>query len=171
MPADAYSFPLAWLWTQPSHNVLPPEVMTQVTPNSSVPLPTGMMTRGELNPSLFDEIQTASADVTRDEGIAWLRRLSVARSQRVTVGWDTSTAVRTTSGVFTRYWDDFCYPSSDDVEVFPGSGAWLLLYHHWELFEWGRRRRAYQPPQWTGAVSSVLSSFWSAEPPQATIRP
>jgi hypothetical protein len=58
------------------------------------------------------------------------------------VRWDASTAVRTTWDVFTEYWDDFCYPSSDDVEVFPQSGEWLLLYHHWEQFEWGHRRQA-----------------------------
>ena len=61
---------------------------------------------------------------------------------QVTVRWDSTTAVRTTWKVFADHWDDFCYPGSDDVEVFPLTGEWLLLYHHWEQFEWGRRRQA-----------------------------
>jgi hypothetical protein len=142
MPADAYTFPLAWRWTQSSHNVLPPEVMAQITPMSNAIAPLGVTARGELDPPLFDAVQSASADVPCEEGTNWLRQLPVALSDQVIVQWDTSTAVRTTWEVFTRYWDDFCYPSSDDVEVFPQSGKWLLLYHHWEEFEWGRRRQA-----------------------------
>jgi hypothetical protein len=142
MPGDAYTFGLAWRWTQPSHNVLPPEVMAQITPVSQAIAPPGVTARGELEQPLFDAIHRASADVPRDEGTTWLRQLPVALSEQVIVRWDTLTAVRTTWEIFTAYWDDFCYPSSDDVEVFPESGGWLLLYHHWEEFEWGRRRPA-----------------------------
>src|SRR3712207_6991725 len=56
------------------------------------------------------------------------RHLPAEPPDWVIVRWDESTAVRTTWEVFTRYWDDFCYPLSDDVAVFPDSGAWLLLY-------------------------------------------
>ena len=142
MPADAYTFPLAWRWTQPTHNVLPPEVMAQIAPMAQAIAPPGVTPRGELNRRLFAAIESASADVPCQEGTKWLRQLPVAMSERVIVRWDTSTAVQTTWEVFTEYWDDFCYPSSDDVEVFPQSGEWLLLYHHWEQFEWGHRRQA-----------------------------
>lgn len=142
MPADAYTFPLAWRWTQPSHNVLPPEVMTQIVPLSQVLAPGGVTTGGELDRSSFDEVQTASADVPCEQGAEWLRLLPVAPAEQVIVRWDSLTSVRTTWRVFADYWDDFCYPNSDDVEVFPESGKWLLLYHHWEQFEWGLRRQA-----------------------------
>lgn len=141
MPADAYTFPLAWRWTQPSHNVLPPEVMTQIVPLSQVLAPGGVTTGGELDRSSFEEVQTASADVPCEQGAEWLRLLPVAPAEQVIVRWDSLTSVRTTWRVFADYWDDFCYPH-DDVEVFPESGKWLLLYHHWEQFEWGLRRQA-----------------------------
>ena len=142
MPADAYTFPLAWRWTQPTHNVLPPEAMARIMPIPDAAAPAGVTARGELQRASFDEVKTVSADVSCEEGTEWLRSLPVPLSEQVTVRWDTSTAVHTTWEVFTRYWDDFCYPGSDEVEVFSQLGAWLLLYHHWEQFEWGRRRQA-----------------------------
>jgi hypothetical protein len=40
------------------------------------------------------------------------------------------------SGVFLRNIGMiFCYPSSDDVTVVPVSGAWQLIYHHYEQFD------------------------------------
>jgi len=37
--------------------------------------------------------------------------------------------------VFCEYWDDFCYPSSDDVNIFLGNGEFFLRWHHYEVFE------------------------------------
>ncbi|HEX4797438.1 MAG TPA: hypothetical protein VH370_26830 [Humisphaera sp.] len=140
MPDDSYTFPLAWRWTQPSHNVLPPEVMAQIVPIPHAPMPPGVTARGEFDRSSFSEIQTASADIPCDQGTKWLRELPIALTEQVIVQWNSSTAVRTTWEIFTQYWDDFCYPSSDDVEVVPQSGEWVLMYHHWEVFGWGRRQ-------------------------------
>ena len=116
--------------------------MARIIPVAEAIPPRAVTARGELDRSSFDKLQAASADVACQEGTKWLRLLPVALSELVTVRWDTSTAVKTTWEVFTDYWDDFCYPSSDDVEVFPESIEWLLLYRHWEQFEWGRRRQA-----------------------------
>jgi hypothetical protein len=99
---------------------------------------TGNWTRGGFDRSLFDQAQTASAEVSHEVGAAWLRLLPVAPAAQVIVRWDASTIVRTNWKVFTDYWDDFCYPSSADVAVFPQSGEWLLMFYHWEEFEWCR---------------------------------
>jgi hypothetical protein len=142
MPGDAYSFELAWRWTRPTHNVLPADVMAQIKPLDGAALPDGLV-RDErhLDASRFDDIRRGDADVSVEEGADWLGRLPVAPAEQVVVSWpDWRLALETNWGVFTRFWDDFCYPSSDDVEVFPPSGDWLLLYQHFEEFEWGRRR-------------------------------
>jgi len=73
-----------------------------------------------------------------DEARRWLRKLPVDPAEKIVIDWGFRSAVQTTWEIFTRFWDDFCYASSDDVEIFPRSGGWILLYHHWELFEWGR---------------------------------
>jgi hypothetical protein len=142
MPVDAYTFPLAWRWTRPPHNVLPPEVMAQIVPLPEATAPSGVAADGLLDRPSFDDVQAASADGSGAAGTDWLRRLPVAPAEHVIVRWDSSLSIRTTWKVFTDHWADFCYPGSDDVEVVPQSDEWLLLYHHWEQFEWGRRRRA-----------------------------
>jgi len=40
-----------------------------------------------------------------------------------------------------QYWDDFCYPGSDDVAISPEDDSWLLFYFHEEMFEFGQRRK------------------------------
>jgi RimJ/RimL family protein N-acetyltransferase len=139
MLGDAYTFELAWRWTRPTHNVLPPDVMAQINPLDGATLPDGLV-RDErhLDATALVDIRRRRADASAEETADWLRRLPVAASEQVVVRWPyLEIAVATNWDVFTRFWDDFCYPSSDDVEVFPPSGKWLLLYHHFEEFEWG----------------------------------
>jgi len=49
MSDSAYTFELAWRWTQPSHNVLPREVMAQIATVDGVVAPTGLTVRDQLN--------------------------------------------------------------------------------------------------------------------------
>ncbi len=46
--------------------------------------------------------------------------------------WSPKLAVETTTDIFIKYFDDFCYPSSDDISIWPASNSWLLQYHHYE---------------------------------------
>jgi len=137
MSDSAYTFELAWRWTQPSHNVLPLEVMAQIVPVESVAAPAGLTVRDQLDRAQLTDIQSTNARDIEDAR-RWLRALPVGSAERIVVRWGPRLAVQTTWEVFTRYWDDFCYPSSDDVEVFPPTRGWILLYHHWDLLEWGR---------------------------------
>ena len=36
--------------------------------------------------------------------------------------------------LFLTHWDDFCYPSSDDVFMWPNDLSWVLFYSHEEVF-------------------------------------
>ncbi|MCX6924445.1 MAG: hypothetical protein NT154_14705 [Verrucomicrobia bacterium] len=124
-------FPLAWRWTKSSHSVLPPEVLAQIHPLSPqeaarLRVSADASAQGALVVSRFiDEL----IDV-RD----WLRSIQPDGQASVYVTWSQALAVRTTWGIFTRYWDDFCYPSSDDVTVAPVAGTWRLVYCHDERF-------------------------------------
>jgi hypothetical protein len=69
----------------------------------------------------------------------WLLVQFSEREQSILVSWDKDTAVVTDWGVFCDYWDDFCYPASDDVTVLPMAVEWILSYGHGESFEFGRR--------------------------------
>jgi hypothetical protein len=37
---------------------------------------------------------------------------------------------------FVKYWGDFCYPSSDDVEIFAEGGPLVLRWRYDEIFEY-----------------------------------
>jgi len=138
MADSANTFELAWRWTNPSHNVLPPEVMAQIVPLDEATVPSGLTVRDQLDRAQLTDIRSTTTHDT-DEARRWLRELPVASDEKIVVRWGQRLAVQTTWEIFTRYWHDFCYPSSDDVDVFPPTSAWILLYHHWELFEWGSR--------------------------------
>ncbi len=63
-------------------------------------------------------------------------------SDVVTVAWSPECALRTSWEIFTDYWSDFCYPSSDHVAVLPESDRWALFYDHEEQFEFVPRPSA-----------------------------
>ena len=65
----------------------------------------------------------------------WLRSVQPDSQVVVYVSWNRDLAVETSWHILTEYWDDFCYPSSDDVTVVSTSGTWQLVYHHYEQFD------------------------------------
>lgn len=134
-------FPLAWRWTQPSHAVLPDDVLANIRP---------------LSQAEAADIHARSSQQTRvshhcradNNARSWLRTVQPDLSAAVFVSWSEELAVETTWEIFTEYWDDFCYPSSDDVTVLPVNGSWHLTYHHYEEFDFtnlGERNKALEP--------------------------
>ena len=124
-------FPLAWRWTQSSRAVLPPEVLAGIRPLS--PTEAAQVHKCSSFP------HSGMADSCSAEDVAsirtWLRRVQPDLPARVFIGWSEDLAVETSWEIFTEYWDDFCYPSSDDVTIIPVIGSWRLIYHHYEQFK------------------------------------
>lgn len=71
----------------------------------------------------------------------WLAARLPAGRVPLLVSWTRDLAVLTDAELFTTRWDDFCYPASDDVSVFPFDGAWVLRYWHEEEFLYARKRK------------------------------
>ena len=124
-------FPLAWRWTQSSHSVLPPDVLARIRPLSSAEAAQVHAS------SYFPHSGAADSCSAEDETSVrnWLRRVQPDLGARVFIGWSEDLAVETSWDIFTEYWSDFCYPSSDDVTIVPVAGSWRLIYHHYEQFE------------------------------------
>lgn len=55
------------------------------------------------------------------------------------ISWLQDTAVKVPIKIFFKHWDDFCYPSSDDVFISPISKKWILYFMHENYFEFGFR--------------------------------
>jgi hypothetical protein len=64
-----------------------------------------------------------------------LRALPPAPADRIVISWNDRTAVATDWEIFVAHWDDFCYPASDDVTVWPLDESWTLWYRHFECFQ------------------------------------
>lgn len=50
--------------------------------------------------------------------------------ERVIVTWNRTTTLRASKEIFLKYWDDFCYPSSDDVTIISEKTNWVMFYNH-----------------------------------------
>ena len=138
-------FPLIWRWTRPTHALFSESELAGLHPISPAEAARihdeshAFDLRDGLNQQYFDSVRVESADVPIPEGCSWLRAQAPNLTEQVTVSWDRDTALRTSWEFFTSHWDDFCYPSSDDVLILPESGSWVLRYHHEAIFFFGRR--------------------------------
>jgi hypothetical protein len=124
-------FPLAWRWTQQSHAVLPSDVLARIRPLNSEQA-ARIYASGELR----QEGKSASCSTNDKLNVRdWLRHVQPDLQAEIFMSWSDELAVETAWDVFTEYWEDFCYPSSDDVIVIPVAGNWRLIYHHYEQFD------------------------------------
>ena len=132
-------FPLAWRWTDSRYSVLPTAVLAQLQP-----LVPDEARRAFERAQQFQKAPRIahSADVSDEDGRTWLREQHDGMSDFVTIVWSPECALRTTWQIFTDYWSDFCYPSSDNVALWPESERWALFYDHKEQFEFVPRALA-----------------------------
>ena len=129
---DIATFPLLWRWTQSSHAVLPADALETLCPLSTEKA--GLLCAvapKQLGPRVLKHHATEDIEETRK----WLASLPLPVG-RVVVVWSMDTALSLPWEVFVTYWSDFCYPSSDDVDVFIEGGAVVLRWHHDEIFEY-----------------------------------
>lgn len=66
-----------------------------------------------------------------------LLALEAQQDMLVVVMWEPTIAVVVPWYLFYSRWDDFCYPVSDDICIFPVSEQWVLGYSHWQIFLFG----------------------------------
>jgi hypothetical protein len=128
-------FPLAWRWTDARYAVFPPDVLAQLCPCSPDEASHLFKRAMALSRSEDPTARRISAEGAPEQVSAWLQAQQPRLSEEVFVCWSVDTALRVSWSTFVERWDDFCYPGSDDVTVLPQSGSWMLLYHHWDEFE------------------------------------
>jgi len=68
-----------------------------------------------------------------------LLSLTPNHNEDLIISWLPDTAVKVPTKIFFKHWDDFCYPSSDDVFISPISKKWILYFMHSNHFEFGLR--------------------------------
>src|SRR4051812_23197726 len=96
--------PLAWRWTNSEHSVLPDTVLSELQPLGTRE---ARLAFERARSFQRDSGITHSADVSDDEGCAWLRARHGGLSDIVTISWSPDCALRTTWQIFTDHWSDF----------------------------------------------------------------
>ena len=143
-------FELAWRWTRPTHAVLSADVLARIRPltaEAAAAVNAEAVIRCRATPSADERVsaKAVDADAVRHR----LAALPIPPSQTILISWAPHLAVRTEWSVFLAYWDDFCYPSSDDVSIWAPDATWTVCYDHEEFFEFRRggelRRRSGEP--------------------------
>lgn len=140
------NFRLKWRWTDARWNLLPSDVLANIRPLAPVKAVEVNDKTSVFHPDkgflpgtyrLADEIETKHEDAQRVRD--WLQLHIPSLEERVIVCWNFNDAVVTTAAIFCDYWDDFCYPGSDDASISPFSGEWIFCYWHEKVFFFGQR--------------------------------
>lgn len=139
-PIPMEQFALKWRFTDPRYRVLPPIHLEQVKPLSSessqrlwdqtLPLHKGL----PFTAGFFDVVESISLNNTEssaDRSVRkWLFNRGVPFKSSVYLSYQPDVAIATTWKMVVKYWDDFWYPSSDDLIVVDDSFAWTLFFWH-----------------------------------------
>ena len=139
-------FILKWRWTDSKYCLMPENDLRKIYPldeNSSKLIWENSLTftsdESDFSPSnkLFTEIENIETE--NNTGVSnWL--IKKLTNCQIVVNWQPDSSVLTNTEVFIKYWDDFCYPSSDDVSIWPEDESWILHYWHEEQFWFGKRK-------------------------------
>jgi hypothetical protein len=142
-------FVLSWRW-KPSHNSNISEIeKNQIRPFSEMEAKrldkVINFFESESNLRLnFEETDWMTAGIESEEVIEKFRKqLSIhldGWNENVIITWGRKTALTTTKSIFIKYWDDFFYPSSDDVTVISENTNWVIFYRHLEVANIWKRK-------------------------------
>ncbi len=139
-------FKLNWRWTDENYCLLSESELSYILPLDSRTAKeiwgkslTFIDKENEFspNPKLFDSIDFIDT-TDSDKVIDWLSRKMP--SGDIIVSWQPDTAVKTTVELFIKYWDEFCYPSSDDVSIWPETEDWVIHFWHYEKACYGKSK-------------------------------
>jgi len=139
-------FPLKWRWTDARWNKFPDDALNEIHPLTETKARElcqySLQFNNQSGPieSLFEHIEQVDADAEMSAIQRWLITCSSNLNQTVIVSWNNRLAALVKWKVFCESWDDFSYPSSDDVAIFPLSEEWMLFYSHSEYFMFGKRQ-------------------------------
>jgi hypothetical protein len=138
-------FPLAWRWTDDRYALLPDNVLSCIIPQNAEQAARlfheslRFCGKDGLDEKQFSLGQLVTKGIEPARVSEWLTAFHDKDETAVFLSWQPDTAVSTTWGIFAKYWSEFCYPASDDMTVWSEGHSWVLLYHHEELLQFGRR--------------------------------
>ena len=133
IPLD--DFPLAWRFVSNRHGRWASKELGRLQPLSPVSSSRAHSAVLAIRANLGPPLVAFRTDDTPAEVSRRLHELPPDGNERIVLSWDEGTALATDYETFASRWDDFCYSASDDVTVLPMRGAWIIQYHHYDMFQ------------------------------------
>ena len=69
------------------------------------------------------------------------KKLTQDYDENIFVSWNRTTCIYISKEIFIKCWDDFCYPSSDDIAIISELTNWVFFYNHIEAGRFWKRNR------------------------------
>lgn len=133
------NFALKWRWTDGRYKKFPDSVLSQINPLKTEKASELYNFQNQFSPFENFQYETVAdenyikTDIFDDSAVKnWLENKIGADENFIFLCWDKDWAIRTTPKVFCDYWQDFCYPASDDIVVTAEKADWIIVYHHEE---------------------------------------
>lgn len=88
----------------------------------------------------FNKVEKIKITGNNDDAIrGWLSALQIPLDKQVFLSWDNSTNMIAPWGLVIQYFDDFYYPSSDDLTIFDQTLNWAVLFSHSGVVYYGTK--------------------------------
>lgn len=143
------SFELSWRWDDLHNPNISPEDKGQIKPLSFIESKRikKVINHFESESILREHFEstewfTVSPETkgTLDKFAKRFQELTKDYNENLYISWNRSTSLYTTKEIFVRYWDDFCYPSSDDITIISELTNWIYFYNHIEVGQFWKRK-------------------------------
>jgi hypothetical protein len=127
----------AWRWRDPKYDVLPDDVLRSIRALRRDKAQHYCQQSLSIDRWVRDRPAREIETDAHDENFVseWLRECA-ADTEMVIASWGDDEAVYLPWKVFRKYWSSFCYPSSDDVTLWPLNDEWGLSFSHDGVFHW-----------------------------------
>lgn len=144
---DLASFQLSQRWIQEAHARLAHDELKKIRPilpkvagRIYRELEEAVLSRFEMPGQNFFSCGASSLDVAgldREATANWINEQLPKEEENVIVSWislgrDVAAAVQ--RDLFIKQWDDFCYPLSDDIDIWTPGLSFVLRYSRDEVF-------------------------------------
>ncbi len=146
---DFKDFGLNWRWDELHNPIITIEEKAQIMPLSIFESKriNKVIDHFEFEVNLFDLFvptdwfrASYETEKSKQKFTSEFDQLTADFEENIFVSWDRSTCVYTTKRIFLRYWDDFCYPSSDNVTIISEKTNWVFFFNHVEVGKFWRRK-------------------------------
>jgi len=132
-------FSLSWRWTDEKYCLMPEDDLSKINPLTQEAAKSTFDNALRLIEETQIDVDGESIETSLDRGAVKVFLTSRLPEGKIIVNWGQDTSVIMDTTTFIKYWDDICYPSSDDVSVWSEDESWLLQYYHFEKFSFIKR--------------------------------